>query len=662
MTMHIDVSQAPGPKLARTRVGSSGGRLAWALAGLLAVAGGPTAAEGAGTLSGVVADAEGAVIAGARITVTSVAGSPAGAGSSNDEGVYSIPNLPPGTYQVRVEASGFVTQEGLVIVPEGTRIEDVTLEVPGPPGSFTGQNTFLGIEGLNHRPPAIVPLASLGNPGDRIRIQVQGAALPGNTRDLLCLFSATDVVLPATQQLRVPGAIPPGPGVPPLVTAPSPGGLITDVPHDFACTDAIVPIPDGAAFLFGGVANPSPGGNRDPLNTFGFQVTRLGPGALPGGSTSFGATVAAFNPSKWASTSEFRGFASDLFGADRSVIRGGYGIYYDAALAQGTVLALGNPGAVTGASSTVPFANPFDIDRIGATIRPINLLFVTPQANRRLVQAIFGTVCHDGTGTGLPTDARGHFVARLGAVYDPTVSPQLSKELVTERCLDSTCSETEEVARTVVPGRQVGDLQFTVDDWQVRPNFTATTRVQYQYLGQPLSPVHEASVDLSAVCVAPPSVVLRGIGVATGALPPNPDAFAHVLFAFENVTVNGQQVDLRGARNGPLVTISPGTGFDLPGGVNDYAILAADPASPGSYTVDALLNGDLVLQDAAMGSPATAGVSALLFRDVSLERLGQPLIDETIIGLALKDQFNQATPDSTVIDRRSFLPVIVGAP
>ena len=67
------------------------------------------------TLSGTVTDASGAVVAGATVSVKSTATGISKDTTSDSSGLYSIPNLPAGDYEVRVTAKGFSTavQSGL---------------------------------------------------------------------------------------------------------------------------------------------------------------------------------------------------------------------------------------------------------------------------------------------------------------------------------------------------------------------------------------------------------------------------------------------------------------------------------------------------------------------------------------------------------------------
>ena len=84
------------------------------------------------TLVGQVTDANGAVVPGAAVTATEVATSQAQSATTNQDGEYTIPQLPPGRYTLRVEAGGFrpVVQNDLVLETSQTQRVNVTLE-PG---------------------------------------------------------------------------------------------------------------------------------------------------------------------------------------------------------------------------------------------------------------------------------------------------------------------------------------------------------------------------------------------------------------------------------------------------------------------------------------------------------------------------------------------------
>src|SRR3954453_21143878 len=60
-----------------------------------------------GDITGTVSDASGATIPGAKITATNSGSGLERSVNSNSEGTFRISLLPPGTYNVRVEAPGF---------------------------------------------------------------------------------------------------------------------------------------------------------------------------------------------------------------------------------------------------------------------------------------------------------------------------------------------------------------------------------------------------------------------------------------------------------------------------------------------------------------------------------------------------------------------------
>ncbi len=64
-----------------------------------------------GSIEGVVIDQNGAAVRGATVTVTSPNLISSQTATTNDNGRYAIPNLPPGPYKISVEASGFAKYE-----------------------------------------------------------------------------------------------------------------------------------------------------------------------------------------------------------------------------------------------------------------------------------------------------------------------------------------------------------------------------------------------------------------------------------------------------------------------------------------------------------------------------------------------------------------------
>src|SRR4030095_11629774 len=61
-------------------------------------------------LTGVVMDPTKTYVPGGTVTATNLATGLARSGSSHSEGVYRIPLLPPGIYDVKIEVNGFNSQ------------------------------------------------------------------------------------------------------------------------------------------------------------------------------------------------------------------------------------------------------------------------------------------------------------------------------------------------------------------------------------------------------------------------------------------------------------------------------------------------------------------------------------------------------------------------
>ncbi|HYM00198.1 MAG TPA: carboxypeptidase-like regulatory domain-containing protein, partial [Blastocatellia bacterium] len=80
-------------------------------------------------LNGAVRDANGAVIVGANLTLREVDTNRRYSASSNEDGLYLIPNLPPGKYDLTVNYTGFgkSVSTGIVLTVGQTATLNVTL-------------------------------------------------------------------------------------------------------------------------------------------------------------------------------------------------------------------------------------------------------------------------------------------------------------------------------------------------------------------------------------------------------------------------------------------------------------------------------------------------------------------------------------------------------
>jgi hypothetical protein len=95
--------------------------------------------SGSATLRGAVRDPQGAVVAGATVTLINERTKDERKAATNDDGGYSFSALTPGTYTIKVEAPGFkkAEQSGIAVETSSTRGLDVGMEVGQPSETVT---------------------------------------------------------------------------------------------------------------------------------------------------------------------------------------------------------------------------------------------------------------------------------------------------------------------------------------------------------------------------------------------------------------------------------------------------------------------------------------------------------------------------------------------
>jgi hypothetical protein len=83
-----------------------------------------------GTIAGAITDQSGAVITKATVTVTNKDTGLSRVVQTEESGLFSVPSLPPGSYEVKVEASGFAASARTIVVQTGaTATLNVSMQV-----------------------------------------------------------------------------------------------------------------------------------------------------------------------------------------------------------------------------------------------------------------------------------------------------------------------------------------------------------------------------------------------------------------------------------------------------------------------------------------------------------------------------------------------------
>jgi uncharacterized surface anchored protein len=99
---------------------------------LIALATLPVMAQSSnGTITGRVQDTTGAIVPGAEVTILQTSTGAAIHVKSSSAGVYTVPGIQPGNYQVRVEMPGFasISVDGITVDAARTTTQNVTLKV-----------------------------------------------------------------------------------------------------------------------------------------------------------------------------------------------------------------------------------------------------------------------------------------------------------------------------------------------------------------------------------------------------------------------------------------------------------------------------------------------------------------------------------------------------
>src|SRR5712664_906201 len=103
------------------------------------------------SIQGTVQDAKGGIVAGAKVTVTNQGTGAIRETTASDQGFYRINELPPGSYTVTVEASGFkqAISKDIVVEAEQPRGYDVILQIGAVQESVTVSASAEGLQTEN---------------------------------------------------------------------------------------------------------------------------------------------------------------------------------------------------------------------------------------------------------------------------------------------------------------------------------------------------------------------------------------------------------------------------------------------------------------------------------------------------------------------------------
>ena len=137
-------------------------------------------------ITGIVTDQSGAVIPGAKISLVEVDRNTSWATQSNESGVFAFPRIPPGAYDVSVEATGFTTiaRKGVPLeVNQRARLDfqmevgavTEVVEVSGAPPLLQTEKTEVG-DVINSKTTTTLPLN--GRNFTQLSLLIPGATAP----------------------------------------------------------------------------------------------------------------------------------------------------------------------------------------------------------------------------------------------------------------------------------------------------------------------------------------------------------------------------------------------------------------------------------------------------------------------------------------------------
>src|SRR5713226_4824003 len=103
----------------------------------------------AGSLSGKITAVSGSPIPNAHITIKNTGNGETKASTANEDGSFTIGNIPPGTYEITISASGFAEARDTVIMGVGTnQLANIVLQPQVSNAAGKGQEGTSGVSGV----------------------------------------------------------------------------------------------------------------------------------------------------------------------------------------------------------------------------------------------------------------------------------------------------------------------------------------------------------------------------------------------------------------------------------------------------------------------------------------------------------------------------------